>query len=232
MKNYLMLILTVLLANLAKSQNVQLHRDFGKDRQMFTSTVEMFKPDKYGSTFFFIDFNYVGKAADTSGVTLAYWEIARDLKFWNSSFAIHTEFNAGMLRTNNFSAEINNALLFGGSYTFNNANFSKVLTIQALYKYIQDKHDASFQFTAVWGLHFFDRKISFTGFADFWREDNVVFDDKGNASNTKYVFLTEPQLWYNINEHFSAGGEVEISSNFGAHKGFMVNPTLAVKWTF
>jgi hypothetical protein len=101
-----------------------------------------------------------------------------------------------------------------------------------LYKYIKDKNDASFQLTTVWFMHMLNRKVSFTGFADFWREDNTVFDDNDVASDTKYVFLTEPQIWYNVNENLSLGSEIEISSNFSANKGFMVNPTLAAKWNF
>ena len=46
----------------AWAQNVQLHYDFGHSiydelstRPKLTTTVEMFKADKWGSTFFFID---------------------------------------------------------------------------------------------------------------------------------------------------------------------------------
>ena len=69
------LILTGALALLslgAFAQNVQLHYDFGhnmykgkdgkdlRSRGYLTTTVEMFKPDSWGSTYFFVDhdFNY------------------------------------------------------------------------------------------------------------------------------------------------------------------------------
>lgn len=49
----------------ADAQNIQLHYDLGHTlysdltpRQSVTTTVEMFKPDKWGSTFFFIDLDY------------------------------------------------------------------------------------------------------------------------------------------------------------------------------
>jgi hypothetical protein len=77
-----------------------------------------------------------------------------------------------------------------------------------------------------------DRKLSFTGFADFWKEEHTVFDDNGNAKTADYVFLTEPQLWWNACKNFSFGAEIEISNNFGVEDGFMINPTLAAKWTF
>lgn len=227
------ILTTTLLAALflsATAQNIQLHYDLGKDRQMFTTTVEMFKPDKLGNTFFFIDFDYGGKAADVNGVSLAYWELARELKFWEAPIAMHVEYNGGMFRTKTFTAEINNSYLFGPSYSMNNEDFTRTFTLMGLYKYIQDSENASFQVTAVWGLHFFNRKLSFTGFVDFWKQDNVLFDSDGNMSTGKFVLLSEPQLWYNINEHFSVGGEIEISSNFGGNKGLMVNPTLGLKW--
>ena len=56
----------------ANAQNVQLHYDMG--RGCTTSTVEMFKADDGGSTFFFVDMDYNPK------VSGAYWEIARELK--------------------------------------------------------------------------------------------------------------------------------------------------------
>lgn len=221
----------------AHAQNIQLHYDFGEDRKMPTTTIEMFRPDSAGSTFFFVDFDYGSKSSDVNGVSLAYTEISRNLRFWDIPIDIHAEYNGGFgqFKINNTSSgayTINHAALLGATYSIHNADFSKVFTLQVLYKYIDQKMDATFQFTGVWGLHFFDRKVSFTGFADLWKEDNIVFDDDGVASESEYVFLTEPQLWYNINKNISLGGEIEISSNFGGNKGFMANPTLAAKWIF
>ncbi|WP_138431467.1 DUF5020 family protein [Fodinibius saliphilus] len=233
MKKFLFIVLITVAYTSVSAQNIQTHYDFGNDRQMLTTTIEMFKTDDYGSTFFFVDFNYGGKVANVDGVSLSYLEIARDLKFWDNPFTIHAEYNSGMFRTSNFSAPINSAYLFGGGYTFSNSDFSKTLTLHAMYKYIENKEqNNSFQLTAVWGLHFLNGKVSFTGFSDFWKEENVVFDESGAPTNAEYVFLTEPQLWYNFNDHLSAGTEVEVSSNFGGHKGVMVNPTLAMRWTF
>lgn len=61
----------------ASGQNIQLHYDFG--RNSLTSTVEMFRPDGGGSTFFFIDLDYSPK------VSGAYFEISRELCFWQES---------------------------------------------------------------------------------------------------------------------------------------------------
>lgn len=229
MKNILLILLSLIFGSLS-AQNIQLHYDFGSGRKMLTSTVEYFNVDSSGNTFFFIDFDYGGENASVSGVSNAYWELAREFRIKNSSFSLHTEINAGMFRSSNFSSEINTAFLVGGSYFMHSGDYSKSLTLQTLYKGIQDKNLLAFQLTAVWSLHFFDHKFSITGFADFWREDVSVFLQDGTAANREFVFLTEPQFWFAITNTFSVGGELEISNNFGGHEGIMINPTLAVKW--
>ncbi len=221
MKRLLFIALVIAIANIAKAQNIQLHYDLGEDRKMFTTTVEMFKPDKMGSTFFFIDLDYgTDKRGVDNGVSLAYMEIARSFK-WSETQKLEprVEFNSGTSTL----FQIENAYLLGAQYTFNNANFSKILTLQANYKYIQDKENASFQLTAVWAIHMMEGKFSFTGFADFWKEEMYF--------GTDYRFLTEPQLWYNASDKFSFGTEIEMSQNFVSDK-FTINPTLAAKWTF
>lgn len=233
MKKILTLLIVLIATGIVMAQNLQVHYDFGKDRKLVTSTVEMFKPDKWGSTFFFIDMNYDADNGKT--VSLAYWEIARGFALAKSPFAAHIEYNGGFGQFNatpfNGAYAINNAWLAGLDYNFNNADFTKGISFQVLYKYIKDKHDASFQLTTVWYMHMLNKKVSFTGFADFWREDNA-FQEGETVTDTKYVFLTEPQIWYNFTENISIGSEIELSSNFGGNNGFMVNPTLAAKWNF
>lgn len=212
----------------AFSQNVQLHYDMGKDRGYLTSTVEMFRPDKTGNTFFFIDFDY--GVGDVEGVSLSYFEIARCFKLGQSPFSWHGEYNGGFgqFKASPFNGAytINNAWLTGLDYSWNAADFSRGFSLKALYKNISNTMDDkpnSFQLTAVWYLNFAKGKMSFTGFADFWKEKT--------ASGT-YVFLSEPQLWYNFNKNFAAGSEIELSNNFGGMDGFKVMPTLGAKYTF
>lgn len=211
------------------AQNIQLHYDFGHllydeldTRPKLTTTVEMFKPDKWGSTFFFIDMDYT-----KNGVAAAYWEIARELKFWNGPFSAHVEYNGGL----NY---INNAYLLGPTYTYNNATFTKGFSFTAMYKYIQKNESPNnFQLTGTWYVHFDRQRYTFTGFADFWREKNPL-------TGKSYIFLSEPQFWVNlykfngVSDDFklSVGTEWELSNNFAARKGFYFLPTLAMKWTF
>jgi hypothetical protein len=237
MKKTLLLLAVIAAGLTSQAQNIQLHYDFGENRKLFTSTVEMFKPDKYGSTFFFIDMDYSSDARDVkNGVSLAYWEIARAFK-WNETQKImpRVEYNGGVLKLDGVGTPfipIENAYLAGIENTWASADFSKILTLQANYKYIQDKENASFQLTAVWTIQMLENKLSFMGFADFWKEEmDVWFDDDGNKmEKTDFRFLTEPQIWFNFAKSFSVGSEIEISSNFDK-KGFGVNPTIAVKWT-
>lgn len=232
MKKFYLLAVLLLVVCSGKAQNVQLHYDFGgalydKDldgRPVLTSTVEMFKPDKWGSTYFFVDMDYTSK-----GVASAYWEIARELRFWEPPFSAHIEYNGGLFT----GGSINNAYLAGPTYTYNNKDFSKGFSLTAMYKYIQ-KHPSpnNFQLTGTWYIHFAKNGLcTFSGFADWWREKNAY----GN-----FIFLSEPQFWVNLNKlkgvddkfKLSVGSEVELSNNFGGRDGFYAIPTLAVKWSF
>lgn len=215
----------------ASAQNVQLHYDFG--RNAATTTVEMFRPDAGGSTFFFVDMDYSPK------VSGAYWEIAREFNFWQDSkvnwLSVHVEYNGGL---NTVAGSFNNSILAGLTYSGHSKDWSKTWSITASYKVIPgtialngEKQPHNFQITGVWNLDFFDHWLSFNGFADFWREARPW-------QGTKCIFITEPQLWVNLNKiegwekiNLSVGTEIEMSCNF-VQKGFKVVPTAALKWTF
>ncbi len=124
----------------------------------------------------------------------------------------------------------------GAQYTWNSADYSKIFTLQGLYKNIKDIESGSFQLTGVWTVQLLDGALTFNGFADFWKEGKKYFEYPEDAEPIKvgssdFVFLSEPQLWYNFGPHFSAGREIELANNFIV-EGFRVSPTLAVKWTF
>lgn len=215
----------------SSAQNVQAHYDFG--RKSATTTVEMFRPDGGGSTFFFVDMDYSPK------VIGAYWEIARELCFWQKSkmnwLSVHVEYNGGL---NTAASSFNNCFLGGLTYSGHSKDWSKTWSITASYKVIPGTIGLNgktqihgFQITGVWNLDFFKHWLSFNGFADFWREPRPW-------QNTNYIFLAEPQLWVNLNNikgwekiKLSIGTEVELSCNF-VREGFAVNPTIAAKWTF
>lgn len=116
----LLLMGFVLTGSKGKAQtNAQLFYDFGSDRKFVTLTLEMFKADKWGNTYFFVDhdFNYDDHV---EGSNLApggsYLEIARCINLWQESalknFSLQVEYNGGITR----SYPINNAWLFGVDY--------------------------------------------------------------------------------------------------------------------
>lgn len=231
-KLFLFVLLLSAFVGGAVAQNIQLHYDLGRalyksldERPWVTTTVEMFKADNWGSTYFFVDMDYTDK-----GVASAYWEISRELKFWKAPFSAHVEYNGGL----NY---INNAFLGGATYSWNNSDFSKTFGIQVLYKYIQkNAKPHNFQLTGTWTLNFWQGKFTMSGFADFWRQKHT--DEKGQNHN--FIFISEPQFWINLNKfkhvndnlNLSVGSEWELSTNFATRDGFYFIPTLAMKWSF
>lgn len=226
-----MAMLMTLPALRISGQNVQLHYDFG--RNCATSTVEMFRPDGGGSTFFFVDMDYSPK------VSGAYFEISRELNFWQESkvnwLSVHVEYNGGL---NTAAGSFNNAWLGGLTYSGHSEDWSKTWSLSAMYKAIPGTvgingrpQVSNFQITGVWNLDFFNHWLSFNGFFDFWREARPW-------QGTEFIFMTEPQLWVNLRNikgwekiNLSLGTEVELSANF-VDKGFHAMPTIAAKWTF
>ena len=223
----------ILLLGVQKSnaQNIQVLYD--TERDCVTSTVEMFRPDNYGSTFFFVDMDYTPK------VQGAYWEISRELCFWQNSkyswLSLHLEFDGGL---NTAAGSFNNAWLTGLTYSGHSKDFSKTWSVSAMYKLIPDTKDAAgksqehnFQITGVWGINFANGWCTFSGFADFWREMRPW-------QGTEFIWMSEPQFWVNLNKikgwediNLSIGGEVELSQNF-VEKGFRAMPAIGAKWTF
>ncbi|MBQ9655898.1 MAG: DUF5020 family protein [Prevotella sp.] len=236
MKKLLTMALVSLMTMTAGAQNIQLHYDFGRNiytgeesnRQKVTITLEQFKADKWGSWFYFVDVDLSRHFTES-----AYAEISRELKLGKQSpFSAHVEYNGGLSRTGSFQQ----AALLGAAWNGHTADFSKTWAVQLLYKQYFKSYDnthayASAQLTGVWGLNFLNNKLRFSGFIDFWR------GEKANRHGC-LVILAEPQLWYNVTEHFSVGTEWEFSNNFvynsdpESKKTFFLNPTLAVKWNF
>ena len=229
-KLFTLLMLTCTMS--VSAQNIQLHYDFGRNfysdqessRQKMTMTIEQFKADQWGSWFYFVDLDF-----SRHFVEGAYTEVSREFNIKKESpFAVHVEYDGGLTRTYAFQQ----AALLGAAYNGHNADFSKTWSVQLLYKQYFSNEDihsyASAQLTGVWGLNFLNKKLSFSGFIDLWR------GEQAGTGHGMLVVLTEPQLWYNVNNHLSVGTEIEISNNFITNfydgKTFFVNPTLGVKW--
>ena len=248
MKKLLVTTLMSVMAICASAQNVQFHYDFGKhifnndehNRQDVTLTYEDFSADATGSWYWFIDADI-----NKNGLKGAYTEITREFNVGKNGFAAHVEYDGGLDKTSTFQQ----AVLVGPAWNGHNADFSTTYSIQVMYKqFFGQKFNngcqgaafdgaksayPSFQVTGVWSTRFAGDKLTFSGFADLWRGVQLK---NGHGC---LVFLTEPQLWYNISKKVSVGTEIEISNNFvysdperttGYNDKFFVNPTLAFKF--
>ncbi len=216
MKNKLLLFVLIFSVSMS-AQNLQLHRDF--DREHFTSTFELFKMDKYGNTFTFVDFDY---NAD-SGISQGYFEIARVIKTDKMPVGLHIEYNGGLgtygPNGNQGGYTINDAWIFGANISKGTAKWG--YSAYAGYKAFKDADSGNFQLTGTWYVNLIENKLTFSGFADVWTE---------NGMSERTVFLSEPQLWYHLNNSFSVGGEIEFSKNFAGSSEFKARPTLGIKW--
>ena len=235
-------LLVVSLSGLA--QNVQFHYDLGhalsddlENRPAVTTTVEMFKPDAWGSTFLFTDLDYF-----SDGVAGAYWEVSRELNVSaNKQWAAHVEYNGGLSsdKERYTTSRFQHAFLVGPAWNWHSADFSRTFSLQAMYKrYFKGQYASafnSFQATAVWSVSLANSLFTFSGFLDYWYNPDV---------DGKWILLSEPQFWLNLNSlrgmngvNLSVGTEIEVSNNFvwnknGENNHFYAIPTLAFKWTF
>ena len=224
----------------AKAQtNLQTFYDFGANRGHFTTTLEGFYNDNWGNTFFFIDYDFNKKNAnkENQAPSGSYMEIARCLNFWQNvpvlkGFSLQVEYN-GLVG-------VNQNFLFGIDYFLHSADFNNTFNFKLLYKTFSQGFTSSLplQFTFVWGMQdlFGVKGLRFNGFADIWGEDVVNFNE-GATKARKFVFISEPQIWYNVGQWFGVpnlniGGEVELSANFAGFDGFYARPCIGTKWVF
>ena len=225
-------IILFLFVGSVSAQNLQLHFDprhslYGDDvssRNYMTATFEMFKPDKWGSTFMFVDLDFNIE----NGIGLAYAEIARDFKIGDFPLMPHIEYNGGL----GIGFSIPSAYLAGASYNFQLGNF--FMSTYVAYKlnaFAKTSHDV--QWTVTWNTNFCNDKLSLGGFMDVWTENKQtpLLDSTGK----KIVFMSEPQFWYNITPQLAVGTEIELTYNFVnsfMESKFYAIPTLAAKWNF
>lgn len=233
--------LAILCATAAvQAQNLQLHFDprnslYGdvvSTSNYLTGTFEMFKPDQWGNTFMFVDadLNFNKK-----NIGLVYGEIAREFKIGDFPLLPHLEFNGGLglVKGTDFGFSIPSSYMAGFGYPFQLGNF--FMSTYLAYKlnaFEEVSNDA--QWTVTWNATLAGGKLSLGGFMDLWTEDKSFTEGSG-ATGKKVVFLSEPQLWYNVTPNFALGTEVELSYNFVnkfVESKFYAIPTLATKWNF
>ena len=247
-----LLIAAMLLTAIGTNAQTNIQEMWDFNRRHLTTTLEMFKADNWGNTFFFTDIYHPNQTSPTG----YYTEIARAFNFWQNTslgaLSLHVEWNGGQFASNSW--------LFGVEYFLHNSDFSNTFTFELLYKRISEQVKAEtgyvpLQFTFVWTMKnlFGVKGLVFCGVFDVWGEDNIWWVDDKNAlvggywEKTHFAISSEPQLWYNVGQHFNCenlfvGGEVELAYNFAGgwrsgddfmlNKGFNIAPCLGAKWVF
>jgi hypothetical protein len=206
-----LLIFAFIFARGYAQQNIQIMQSF---EGYPVITLEHFSQDKYGTTYFFTDFELNELKGSPS---LSLTKIMRTFTIKNQ-WSAHIEYNGGLFLSPAFSAPISNAYLIGVDYFIHSKDFSKTLNLKANYKYISIPSEFTFQFSGIWNVHLLDNKLSLLGFAHYWRE---------SGSN---IFYAEPQIWHNLTKAISLGGEVKTSFNFNT-EGFKATPLIGIKFT-
>lgn len=222
MRRFIILIALVFSAQILPAQNVQLHYDFSEGRHYTTATLEMFKPDEYGATFWFVDFDFDQSHPNTHpSMSLSYLEFARYVTIpCVNPLSATVQYNDGTVR--GFS--LGPTWLFGASYPINIGGV--VISTDLLYRHAYNSDGPDAQLTLVWTEQLFSEKVTFTGFLDLWTTDAT---DDGK----ELVLLSEPQIWYHAGQHLRLGGELELSQNFlPGEESFQARPTLGIKWIF
>ena len=140
MRKFFSIIILLATCAVVNAQNVQLHYDLGRTldddldgRPAVTTTIEYFKPDQWGSTFFFTDLDYFH-----DGVAGAYWEVSREFNVSRDKhWAAHVEYDGGLTssKVTDLSTRFQHAALIGPAWNYASKDFSKTLSLQALYKY-------------------------------------------------------------------------------------------------
>lgn len=178
----------------------------------------MFQPDAYGSTFWFVDMEY--DLPTSKGMSLAYWEIARNLSLPVDNLSATIQYNDGTA----FFGSLGQVWLAGLNYYLDLGGIG--LPIDVLYRVSSGANSPDFQITTSWMVPFLHDRLEFSGFLDIWSQDS--------GPDTKdIVVLAEPQLWYAVSDHVALGTEVEISKNFiFGETGIQALPTVGFRWIF
>ncbi|MDZ7725884.1 MAG: DUF5020 family protein [candidate division KSB1 bacterium] len=222
MKKSVFLALSLMVVS-GYSQMLQVHYDMGEDREYVTTTLEMFKPDALGATFWFVDMDY-NSADQNKSNSLAYWEIARyfTTPFLNEKLSATIQYNDGTATW----GPLHQVWLGGISYPLDLGCIT--LHTDLLYRHMDVSDSPDWQLTFVWFKPLLQSKVHFTGFFDLWTQDIPQ-----ENMDEKFIVMAEPQLWYVLNKTFSVGTEVEISYNYlPQYDEWKVMPTVAVKWNF
>lgn len=179
--------------------NLQLHHDF--HREIFTSTIEVFEQDKFGTTFFFTDFDY-----GSTGQEASYFEIARNhavLAMGKAKWNVSLQYNDGVLPSDaELGKGIPRILLYGVALSDVKIG-PAILELQVLARQ-EFAADLGWQLTAVWFCPLPGTPVEFLGYVDW--NTNKTGDHPESVQ-------AEPQVQIRLSR-LAIGSELEISRNF------------------
>ena len=223
---FLAVLIALILSPNAYGQYLELNYDFGEQtdgikRHYYNTYFEFFKPDAYGSTFWFVDMSYDNPG--NRSVSVAYWEIARYFRMpnWPTQGTLTLQYNDGVAPW----GSLGQVWLAGVNYPFHIGELD--LPTDFLYRSMNGSKSPDFQFTVAWYENYFNDKLTASGYLDIWSQDDAASADEKNI-----VILTRPQFWYNLNPNWGIGGGIEISNHFLPTTNWETMPQVGIKWTF
>ncbi|MBK6765776.1 MAG: DUF5020 family protein [bacterium] len=179
--------------------NAQLHRDFNRD--VFTSTVEIWSGDRLGASFFFADFDFA-----RSGQAQSYFEVSRHFALARTNKAevnVSIQYNDGVTPIDGSGTKAIPRTVLGGLAVTELRTGDAVLEFQALLRQ-EFASDLGWQVTGVWFWPLRRSPFEFLGSVDW--NSNEYGDQPASLQ-------AEPQFQYRYRSA-AVGTEWEISRNF------------------
>ncbi len=142
--------------------NGQLHRDF--NREVFTSTVEIWSGDRLGSSFLFADFDY-----GTSGQSQSYFEISRHFgltRIKKAELSATIQYNDGVTPSDGTAGKLIPRTVLGGLALTELKAGDATVELQALLRQ-EFASDMGWQLTAVWFWPLSKTPFEFLGYVDW-----------------------------------------------------------------
>lgn len=228
-KLHLILLLSLLSFSAISAQNIQLHyfpnhsiNSRMYDKNFVMVTFDMFKADKWGSFYTFIDFEFTG---EKGRIGTTYWEISRNQNIRDLPVKLHLEYDGGVTK----GGSIPGSYFVGANYplTIRKFNLGANLSYK-IHAFNHISHDA--QLTLTWSGDILKNKLTLCGFIDMWTQNKNT--ETKSDEGKKFVVLFGPQGWYNINEKLAFGTKINISYNMLDKNKVFFFPSIAAKWNF
>ena len=205
------------------------------------TTIETYKGDRWGDTYFFIDHYYFTHQSDGQRSWTdveSYYEFERGLNFWKNTrlrdLFLHLEFDFNSIGNGSGMTCI------GARYAFHNADFSRTASVALMYDHFigNGSADVPLKFTGTWNVgHLFGLGgLTFNGFFDVWGNNTEYLTDQMEIGYAHFSVVSQPQLWMNMSDigvpNLNLGGEVVLGYNHRGTHGLSCQPCVGLKWVF